>query len=211
MIDKATVLKYKTEFLAWCNGEEIYVMFSNGGHRFVDSIEDFNSNIKYMILKDSYFVYRKALADGKTIQVQYHHTGCPVQEFVDCNFSALLIDITELSEELLDIVAFRIKPEPQFAVGDWVIVPGNPNFNPTQVTHTSSGVWEQPYYSLWQPTLNEYCWFWDCDNTPILSQFAYIEEDINSTNQFVTINNSMYFNCEPCLALPTVLSRSCKQ
>ena len=61
-MSKEIILKYLTEFNAWVKGQEVYVMFSNRGHRLVDSLEDFNEDVKYIVLKDSYFFYRKALA-----------------------------------------------------------------------------------------------------------------------------------------------------
>ena len=71
---KKAILKYFAEFTAYINGQDVYVMFSNGGHRLVDSVDDFSEDVKYIILKDSYFIYRKALAEGKTIQVFVDYT-----------------------------------------------------------------------------------------------------------------------------------------
>jgi len=137
--------------------------------------------------------------NGKTIQFNRSVSNTP-------NWNDVIV-----SNFTYEPGCYRIKPEPQFSIGDWVVSPtGKIN---QLIADDMPKRLETKGFSLWQPTLNEYCWFWDCDynSTPILSQFAYIEEDINSTNQFVTISNSMYFNCEPCLALPTVLNKSCKQ
>lgn len=71
---KETILKYFTEFTAYINGQDVYVMFNNGGHRLVDSVDDFAEDVKYIILNDSYFTFRKALADGMTLQVNVNYS-----------------------------------------------------------------------------------------------------------------------------------------
>ena len=189
---KKAILKYFAEFTAYINGRDVYVMFSNGGHRLVDSVDDFSEDVKYIILKDSYFIYRKALAEGKTIQV-----------FVD--YTTKYNDRTWIDADTIHayipVKNYRIKPnEPTFKVGDWVVYDNQPEYE--------IGQWnlkfEQSYilsdskecYELWKPQPNEWCWFWDNNDSHRL--LARYENALDSDGKHY------YGYCEPFIGtLPT--------
>jgi len=106
---------------------------------------------------------------------------------------------------------YRIKPKPQLSVDDWLVLPNsnNPFIATADWINTISGDFE---YTLWQPTEREYCWFWDrFDSIPVLKQFNRITTGAEGDQLFTTTGEFSYSNCEPCLALPTALSESCKQ
>ena len=116
-MSKEAILKYLTEFNAWVKGQEVYVMFSNGEHRLVDSLEDFNEDVKYIVLKDSYFFYRKALAEGKEVQVK----ECPT----DGDGWYTPQSLKEGTHVFDKTFTYRVKPDrPEFKAGDWVRIVG---------------------------------------------------------------------------------------
>ena len=187
-MNKELIKKYKKEFDHWLNGGEIYVMFNNGSHRLVDSISDFNKDVKYIILKDCYFPYRKALAEGKTIQ-QYNTIHTP-HKWTDVIYKNTI--------KFSDNISYRIKPEePKFKVGDWVTSEMEKPFRILNNNHLNALLLrindkdkDIPDLELWQPKENEWCWFWWDDGdmlTPALAKFKGTTKDSN--------NNTIYL-CE---------------
>ena len=194
-MSKEIILKYLTEFNAWVKGQEVYVMFNNGGHRLVDSLEDFNKDVKYIVLRDSYFPYRTALAEGKTIEY-----------YTIANYKCTITRMDEL-EVLIKAnhsgkYIFRIKPEePEFKVGDWITVNG-PTGTFTECisgiaddTYTLSGtnICYKSQASKWEPKEGEVCIFWNNDsNTAVIAKLRYIV----STGTYRT-EHSYWDNCMP--------------
>lgn len=196
-MSKEVILKYLTEFNAWVKGQEVYVMFNNGGHRLVDSLEDFNEDVKYIVLKDSYFFYRTALAEGKIVQYlgQYSNMWHEVQE---PNFN-------------LHPNCYRIKPdEPKFKVGDFVrYVHSTPakaleinNINGNRYYFTNSEMSCLEYeLELWTPVKGEWCWFWDkcTPHRPTLRQYDIFPEGYSEENMFHDSEQNPFDFCEPFL------------
>ena len=192
-MSKEIILKYLTEFNAWVKGQEVYVMFSNGGHRLVDSLEDFNEDVKYIVLKDSYFFYRKALAEGKVIE----YLG---------QSSNLWHEVPE-PDFILHPTCYRIKPdEPKFRVGDFVrCVAQLQNASPLRITR----LFQDNYYVMnsklsfleyelipWTPVKGEWCWFYDSKSSKstVLSKFNEMWR-----NKFRSTTDTTWNFCEPFL------------
>ena len=192
-MSKEIILKYLTEFNAWVKGQEVYVMFNNGGHRLVDSLEDFNKDVKYIVLRDSYFPYRTALAEGKT--VQYMNSNGEIKSLDDW-------DNIGWKKFKGCVENYRIKPEePEFKVGDWITVNG-PTGTFTECisgiadnTYTLSGtnICYKSQASKWEPKEGEVCIFWNNDsNTAVIAKLRYIV----STGTYRT-EHSYWDNCMP--------------
>lgn len=121
---KETILKYEKEFIAWCKGELVLMGSPTSMEdaaksiltwKQVTSFDDWGALDTKYVLDDSYCIYRKALTEGKTVEVffpaQYNNGK---DEWVDCKN----ISHFHFSGKVSD---YRIKPEePQFKVGDWV-------------------------------------------------------------------------------------------
>ena len=197
-MSKEVILKYLTEFNAWVKGQEVYVIFNNGGHRLVDSLEDFNEDVRYILLKDSYFPYRIALAEGKTVQ-------CNAREGEnDITYTAYghlwWVDTTEFKYATR---FYRIKPDkPEFKVGDFVRYIHANSQKPLRIIniHCERYYFENAEIILrvdeiekWKPTEGEICIFWDTINTgAVISKFSHMEQEKYGTDLY-TWNNCMPF------------------
>ena len=117
-MNKETILKYEKEFLAWCKGESILLGAPASMHekplvwREVRDFNDWKPLDTVYVLNDSYSTYRKALAEGKIVEVATDYNdvdGYIWKSMEDEEFHHFSID------------EIRIKPEePKFKVGDWV-------------------------------------------------------------------------------------------
>lgn len=192
-MSREVILKYLTEFNAWVKGQEVYVMFSNGEHRLVDSLEDFNEDVKYIVLKDSYFFYRKALCDGKTVQAYY-------------KFNDTWNDI--IKPEFKDNVSnYRIKPEePKFKIGDFVKTPTSiaivMEHNGQLFAHNgqlfASNNYELQDCTKWKPSHKELCYFTNDTNTKTSATLREFRE-ISKDGFYVDCFGSRFIYCEPFL------------
>ena len=113
-----------------------------------------------------------------------------------------------------------------FKLGDWVISTKYPKANPIKVQHqhaidtgvlgtyvNSKGQASLLYAEeckLWQPSTDEWCWFWnkcmDIDQSPRLAQFHFIVEELQEPMDFpafyqikykATKLGYLYDFCEP--------------
>lgn len=187
-MSKEVILKYLTEFNAWVNGQEVYVMFNNGGHRLVDSLEDFNKDVKYIVLRDSYFPYRTALAEGKTVEVYVLHG---VKALDEQPWRRFAIGCSTFD---LPVECYRIKPEePRFKVGDW-IRQGDRVFQYTykDLQYDKANPTHCQNDEKWEPKLGEVCIFWDTRGSDaIIDTFRY------KTNNKYHTEDSFWDNCMP--------------
>lgn len=207
-MNKELIKKYKTEFDHWLNeGSLLWCRARDRVKRWEvvkDSHTDFfSTNDAYYIyvINDEYVEFRKAIAEGKTIQFHYINPTLGLDEWQTIN------DINSLTfSHSIDL--YRIKPEePLFKVGDWV----RDGENIYQfVTPSSNRSYEQSLKTciLWKPKPREWCWFFNKDRTPVISQFVEIEDGKyfasypNEPNQL----GSWYSHCEPFIGeLPTHL------
>ena len=125
---KETIVKFEKEFIAWCKGESILKgapITMSDTKLYWEEVKDFNdwkADTIY-ILNDSYSIYRKALAEGKTVEV-LHYTG--YKEFDQNPWKLFAIGVSTFDKPVEN---YRIKPEElQFKVGDWVRINDLKNF-----------------------------------------------------------------------------------
>lgn len=187
-MSKEVILKYLTEFNAWVKGQEVYVMFNNGGHRLVDSLEDFNKDVKYIVLRDSYFPYRTALAEGRTVEV-YATYGVKALDEQPWRRFAIGCSTFDLPVE-----CYRIKPEePRFKVGDW-IRQGDRVFQYTykDLQYDKANPTHCQNDEKWEPREGKICIFWDTrESYAIIDTFRY------KTNNKYHTENTFWDNCMP--------------
>lgn len=164
-MNKETIIKYKTEFdhylnggsLLWCRARDRIKVWTVAKDSHTDF---FNTNDSYYIyvINDEYVEFRKALAEGKTIQRRNGY-GC---EWKDSGEQDMLN---------YSIVNLRIKPEePQFKVGDWVR-----NNSTGDIFEYTNDILkpDSSCCELWNPEPNEYCWFYKRgSNNPVFAKFV---------------------------------------
>ena len=211
-MNKKLINKYKPEFDHWLNDGSILVKYVNKNQAesgYKDWHEDnnvFESNLDYLIIiNDQYSIYRKALAEGKTIEYLeqsanlWHEVPEPIF--------------------ILHPTCYRIKSdEPKFKVGDFV-TPLNREINCSiwQIDNilscntlvSGSTMLDPRIIQPWTPVKGEWCWFYDnCDNRySHLAQFygMYKSSD-NSLSTFMSSPITKWYYCEPFLnSLPSYL------
>jgi len=104
------------------------------------------------VQNDRYAEFRKALVDGKTIQVN------DFGEWKD-----LKVNIIE-EIQCRSIEDYRIKPdEPEIKIGDWVkdISPENSGIHQITTEAQLEQAKSDSAYELWEPKDGELCVFWD--------------------------------------------------
>ena len=170
-MNKQLIRKYEKEFVHWINGGNVQAFYKKDDEpKWLtdkeciehDGYDNFSHIINYslglddvlIVINDEYVEFRKALAEGKTIQ--YYVDG-----FVGWQ------DVTNLNQPSTHPNDFRIKPEPfKFKVGDWVIHNGVIK----QVTKVVDGLIDSLDYHVavimkeeslerWKPKEEEYFWF----------------------------------------------------
>lgn len=187
-MNKALILKYKTEFDYWLNGGNVQAFYKQDDEpKWWSDKESINyggvDNFSYVIDKslspedvmvvidDEYVKFRKALAEGRTIQ-------CNAKEGEnDITYTAYRdtwwVDTTEFKYATR---FYRIKPEePNFKVGDWVVNKTSKQRIVKKITsiysdsvtvgNTEVGINVMLIndLELWQPQPGEWCWYskWD--------------------------------------------------
>lgn len=143
------IKKYKEEFDYHINGGMVYHCYDNNflwclsGHG-IWTLKPTVGIITHIIKNDEYVEFRKALAEGKTIQ--FRNVSNP--------FFKEWEDLGNLSFN--PNFEYRIKPiEPQFKDGDWLI-----NTPSDLIFKYDSSIHLKPDTCCikWKPELNEYCW-----------------------------------------------------
>lgn len=233
---KETIVKYEKEFLAWCKGESVLLGAPTSMHdriliwREVRDFNDWKPLDTVYVLNDSYSIYRKALAEGKTIQYLPDDSN----DWKDCT------NQTSPSRQfLVHPTKYRIKPnEPKFKAGDWIRQVKSNFSDYSRICKIVDCVENNLYsvetnifdidcinntdesFELWQPKPNEWCWFWnEPSDIPILAKLISIEYFLEKPTEYKiktpsyiseTVHSCMtymYFkNCEPFIGqLPTIL------
>ena len=195
-MNRELIKKHRAEFEHWVNGGDVLAKCHKGW----EPVEPWSMLTKtIIIINDDYVEFRKALAEGKTIQVDEAHQygddfgwldghGCYWVNTPKPNFS-------------LNLHCYRIKPdEPKFKVGDFVRTEYNAIY---QITETNL-VHGTEHFKPWKPQPNEWCWFWDdSSQRPIISQFIGMS---NGGSYLPDIASTCYSHCEPFIGtLPTHL------
>ena len=145
-MNKEVIKTYFKEFTHWLNGGELLQATYFGDKPvtlwITPDIIDWKLDVKY-IINDEYVEFRKALAEGKTVQC-FRMMGGEWIDLGECN------DVHQNFEGLLK--NYRIKPdEPEFKVGEYVIDTEDSNaikrMNETMLAHSTK------HYKRW--TLEE--------------------------------------------------------
>lgn len=126
-MNKELIKKYKIEFDHWVNGGSVLMGKRN----------EFNSSIRWypsvtnpftelsdsivVVINDEYIELRKALVEGKTIQIYTVVDQHPIDPKSDCYGWKDFNSFTPSSSFSYTIHNYRIKPEHEFKVGDWVV------------------------------------------------------------------------------------------
>ena len=229
---KETILNYEKEFLAWCKGESILLGAPASMHektlvwREVRDFNDWTPLDAVYVLNDSYSTYRKALAEGKSIQMLCKYDGMePIWD-----------DMTEVIKSIgfVDVKEhYRVKPEePKFKVGDWVVEIHSTT--KAQVLELFGNQIRVKFcypdaiittdcsdFIPWVPKPGEWCWVFNkLREVPILRRVIKVEDNFKNRyddNKFskavrVSIADDLsdevgYRFCEPFIGkLPTYIS-----
>ena len=155
-----------------------------------------------LIINDEYFIYRKALAEGKTVQLN------EAEKFADSNRGWVDLSCKSFgkSTNLFPVNYYRIKPdESKFKVGDFV-TPLNREINCSvwQIdnilscnTLVSGNTMLDPRtIKPWTPVKGEWCWF--CDSKSSKSAALAKFNKINN-NYFISTTGTHWNLCEPFL------------
>ena len=195
---KETILNYEKEFLAWCKGESILLGAPASMHekplvwREVRDFNDWKPLDTVYVLNDSYSTYRKALAEGKSIQMLCRYD----------KMEPIWDDMTEVIKSIgfVDVKEnYRIKPEePKFKVGDWVVNKTSKQRIIKKVTSVYSdsvtvgdstvgiNVMSIENLELWQPQPGEWCWVFDTGTyVPVLRKFICFDDDLNAPLKYI--------------------------
>lgn len=228
-MNKELIIKYKIEFDHSLYGGKLQVKFVNDPwEEAPEDIFSYSTVNFVLVIDDEYVEFRRALAEGKTIQ----HISATTGEWVDFNKR---FEPTPSYTFLATPEYYRIKlEEPKFKVGDWVVNKTSKQRIIKKVTSAYSdsdtvtvgdstvgiNVMLIKDLELWQPKPGEYCWVWnEPSDVPILTKVismnyflgrpteykvktpSYISETVYSCMTY------MYFkNCEPFIGqLPTIL------
>ncbi len=222
-MNKELIKKYKKEFDHWLNGGEVLFFYWEDWYSSTYNPEMvFNhispDDVKYYVINDEFVELRKALAEGKSIQMlcRYNKMEPIWDDMTDVIRSIGFVDIKE---------NYRIKPEePKFKVGDWVVeihsttkaqvleLFGNQirvKFcYPDAIITTDSSD-----FIPWVPKKGDWCWFLNKSRIPVISQFHSLEIEGNRKYSATFPNTphpmiGYYDYCEPFIGnLPTTLQK----
>ena len=159
-MNKELIKKYKAEFDNWLSGGVLLFKWSHEEPSCWLREDDVISNnlwchkesdIKYIIIKDEYVEFRKALAEGKTVEV-LHYTG--YKEFDQNPWKLFAIGVSTFDKPVEN---YRIKPEePKFEVGDWVRDIITNKIHQVKNEDICNGKYSQVV--KWKPQPGEWCW-----------------------------------------------------
>ena len=208
-MNKQLINKYKHEFDHWLNGGKLLCYTEVDGlyYEVTDEKWDFVCDIGF-IINDEYSEFRKALAEGKAIEYLGQSSNL-WHEVPEPDFS-------------LHPTCYRIKSdEPKFKVGDFVrCTCTTSDASPLRITKFVQGKYHVANSNLsflghelepWTPVKDEWCWFFNDDRIPTISQFVEMDNDITRKYFAVYPNRpkalgSWYKKCEPFLnSLPSYL------
>ena len=230
-MNKELIKTYKAEFDHWLNGGTLLYRCFNYIEQEFTAWEKCNAGFSWntsgihtpcIIINDEYVEFRKALAEGKTVQYNFGNHGINKRDFLN-KWKDLDISIGILADRACP-ENYRIKPEePKFKVGDWVVNKTSKQRIVKKITSTYSdtvtvgdsevgtNVMLINDLELWKPKKGEYCWFWNKGATITILELLEIVEDGNR-KYFAAMPNiphslgGYYQYCEPFFGtLPTEL------
>ena len=224
-MNKELIKKYKTEFDHWLNGGKVISKYtliptwSNCQSEDIWRIPDKNISKVLIVINDEYATYRKALAEGKIVEVATDYND------VD---GYIWKSMEDKEFHYFNINEIRIKPEePKFKVGDWVVNKTSNQRIVKKITSTYDdavtvgdtevgiNVMLINDLELWQPKAGDWCWFWDYDNQPAIGKSNGVTPSSENCD-FYMGNTSHPYNiphlfqgfvfCEPYIGqLPSVI------
>lgn len=184
-------LQHRDEFGKWYSTRDIW--------------DSKDGQITTVVIDDEYLPFRKALAEGKIIQLN------EAEKFADSNRGWVDLSCKSLgkSTNLFPVNYYRIKPEePKFKVGDWVVEIHSTTkaqvlelfgdqirikfCYPDAIITTDSSD-----FIPWVPKEGDWCWFWNSGNFPKLRQFKRLL--ISNKYQYESCQTFTYDYCEPFL------------
>lgn len=206
-MNKQLINKYKPEFDHWLNEGKILYKHINSNAWWNDEPWNYSPDyVTAIIINDEYSEFRKALAEGKVIQINNSNP----ETWID-------IDTDKLANYNPSFL--RIKPdEPKFKVGDFVryihstlaraLEINNINGNRYYFTNSEMSCLKHEL-EPWTPVKGEWCWFYDDLDSKYshLAQFydMNISED-NSLSTFMSSPITKWYYCEPFLnSIPSYL------
>ena len=169
-MNKELIKKYKAEFDHWLDGgkllqKQINLVIPTEWEEFAEDW-DWPIDELVVIINDEYVEFRKALAEGKTIQYKDREGFWNKIEY-------------KLEEYHLE--ELRIKPEePKFKVGDWVRDGKNiyQFIVPSSIYSYEASLQR---CELWRPKLGEWCWV----GYKLMKFNKLIKEDYSTTFEFI--------------------------
>lgn len=208
-MNKETISKYKAEFDWWLNNGKLLCKYTlDDETKWIDPKDNsssfFNSPIKNIlyIIDDEYVEFRKAQAEGKTIQLNDGSQYCP-------NWNKAYPELTPFESYPLEL--YRIEPEPEFKIGDWVIVNCQVTTQYiTKFTKQLLNLFHNELYNikLWKPTQGKLCIFYN-DNTESyrISKFNIIAHGSGRTGQYKDAQGNYFTNARPLEFVQTLKDR----
>ena len=173
-MNKELIKKYKTEFDHWLNGGKVISKYtliptwSNCQSEDIWRIPDKNISKVLIVINDEYATYRKALAEGKIVEVATDYND------VD---GYIWKSMEDKEFHYFNINEIRIKPEePKFKVGDWVteqsVILQIPEPINEECLNNHLALYERRC-KKWEPLVGEVHWFArNKDEEPVLGKFV---------------------------------------
>ena len=181
-MDKELIIKYKDEFAHWLKEGKVLAYYKKDDEpkwltdeecTEYEGHDNFNHILQnslrlddvLIVIDDELVEFRKALAEGKTVQYNFGNYGINRKDFPN-TWKDLDLSIGILADRASP-ENYRIKPEPhKFKVGDWVIHNGKYK----RVTKAVDGyidsldnavavIMKEESLELWKPKINEYFWY----------------------------------------------------
>lgn len=204
------------------DGDKSYTIWYKVGCECWDINKVYNYTLDYhkvqIIINDEYSIYRKALTEGKIIQIydviEQHISNPSLDKFGWKDFKSF----TASSPFSKTPDFYRIKPdEPKFKVGDFVTHESLKIIR--QITkvdddfiYFKEGSWALPHVEgfsnkliLWTPVKDEWCWFYDNPNKDKYCNLSQFGGESNG-RCFKTNCGTPWNFCEPFLnSLPSYL------
>lgn len=197
------IKKYEKEFLHMLHGGKVLMgkkdPVTNTIKWYPSVLNPFveTSNTIVVVIDDIYCTYRKALAEGKTVQCNAREGENDITYTVYGNL--WWVDTTEFKYATC---FYRIKPEePKFKIGDYVRYIHTNSQKPLQISNINC---ERYYFEnaeiilrideieKWEPREGEICIFWDTRGShAIIDTFRY------KTNNKYHTESSFWDNCMP--------------
>lgn len=169
-MNKEVIKANREAFDYWLLGGYIWAKGTLMANTWVRSKDEEHWNCKqigdhpiFIVQDDAYSEFRKALADGKIIEVRDNNCN----QYTDV-FSPVLFN--------LPVERYRVKPdEPKFKVGDWVRHTNSNNIGmvetkPSYETFPNCENWritvngccyDEESFELWKPQPGEWCVLWN--------------------------------------------------